>query len=974
MRGEAAAMTKDWPRHGGEMGERIGAFDWTRTPLGPMTGWPQSLRTAVDLMLDARQPACVAWGPKLTSLHNNAYIAVLGDRHPEALGLSLAEVWPELRDEYRPMVVATLAGKSQHFVDRPLQLGGPAVPPSRWFTFSLTPLRDEAGHIAGLLCAASETTAKVEAAEQQRAAEQDALRSSEARYHTLFDAIDEGFCIIEMMFNAHGRPTDYRFLEINPAFERQTGIHDARGRTVREFAPAHESRWFEMYGKVALSGDPARFEEYAAGFGERWFDVYAFRVGPAESHQVALLFKDISSRKRVELELAASELRYRTLFETMDEGYHLGDVLFDDDGRVRDVRFVEANPAAIRLVGVDHVGRLVSEVFPNYEPIGYEIWGRVARTGRSERMERYAAFLQAWYEFYIFKSEPDNPQSHRVAVMFKDISQRKRAEIALRESEEKKAYLLKLSDALRPLTDAIEMQGEAARVLGEQLHVDNAFYDEFQNGTDSFMISREYRRPGAQSVIGQYPVENFGSALVAELLAGKTLCVSNIAHEAVLSEVQRRAYRQAHIVAFIAVPLIKDGVLAGIFSATQATPREWTGLEVTLVQETCERNWAAVERARAEAALRAADRRKDEFLATLAHELRNPLAPLRNGLQIARLTCRSDATLQRTVDMMDRQLSHLVRLVDDLLDVARISSGKLELRREPVDLAQVLASSVESTRVIIESQGHELVVDVDHEELLVRGDFERLSQVFTNLLSNAAKYTERGGLIRIALAREKNEGVVRVVDSGIGIPAGEVEHVFDLFSQVRSHQGRTGGGLGIGLSLVKSLVALHDGEVSACSAGVGAGSTFTVRLPLLAADVRNVPAPVPTATQESAQPAVDPRRILIADDNVDAVTSLARLLTLLGHEVATAHDGLEALGKAAEGTPEVVFLDLGMPRMDGIEAAQRIRQLPGGDKILLIALTGWGQESDRQRTLDAGFDWHLIKPIGVAELTEILAG
>jgi signal transduction histidine kinase/CheY-like chemotaxis protein/PAS domain-containing protein len=968
---EAAAMTGEWPRHGGEMGERIGAFDWADTPLGPLANWPQSLRSAVDIMLDAHQPACIGWGPQLTSLYNSAYIAVLGEKHPGALGQPLAGVWPDVHEEYgQPLVTATLAGESQHFVDRPLT--EPGVP-TRWFTFSLTPLRDETSVIAGLFCAATDTTAGVRAAEMQRAAEQDALRSSETRYHTLFEAIDEGFCIVEMLFNAQGHACDYRFLEINPAFERHTGLQGALGRTVREFAPAHEPGWFEMYGRVARSGEPVRFEQYAAGLGERWFDVYAFRVGPVERQQVALLFKDISARKRVELALAASELRYRTLFETMDEGYHLGDVMFDTDGRVRDVRFVEANPAAVRLVGADHVGRLVSEVFPDFEPFGYEIWGRVARTGRGERMERYAAFLQAWYEFYIFKAEPGNPQSVRVAVIFKDISARKRAEIALRESEEKKAFLLKLSDALRPLTDAVEMQGEAARVLGEQLRADNAFYDEFQNGTAAFVISREYRRPGAQSVMGNYPVENFGPALVAELLAGRTLCVANIAHEAVLSEVQRRAYRQAHIVAFIAVPVIKDGILAGIFAATQATPREWTALEVSLVQETCERNWAAVERARAETALRAADRRKDEFLATLAHELRNPLAPLRNGLQIARLTSRGDATLQRTVEMMDRQLSHLVRLVDDLLDVARVSSGKLELRREPVDLGQVLASSVESTRVIIESHGHELVVDAECDELLVRGDFERLSQVFTNLLSNAAKYTERGGLIQVALAREDGAAVVRVIDSGIGIPAGEVEHVFDLFSQVRSHQGRTGGGLGIGLSLVKSLVALHEGQVAAHSAGVGAGSTFSVRLPLLAPDARSPPAPVPTATIESTRPDVDPRRILIADDNVDAVTSLARLLTLFGHEVWTAHDGLDALEKTAATRPDVVFLDLGMPRMDGIEAAQRIRALPGGDSILLIALTGWGQESDRQRTLAAGFDWHLIKPIGVAELTEILA-
>lgn len=963
-------MTDDWPHHSGEMAERIRAFDWSGTPLGPLQDWPQSLRTAIDLMLGARQPVYIAWGGQLTSLYNDAHLSILGNKHPLALGQPYRELWADIQDEFGAVVDATLAGEAQHFVDRKVRLSG-RDDPEAWFTFAWTPLRSERGEIVGFFCTATETTERIRAAEIQRASEEAALRASEARYRTLFEAIDEGFCIIEVLFDAQGYARDYRFIEVNPAFERHTGLHDAAGRTMREFAPAHEAHWFEYYGRVAQTGQPARFEAHAAELDDRWYDVYAFRIGDAAQCQVAILFKDISARKRAETALSASERRYRTLFETMDEGYHLGDVIFDADGRAVDVRFVEANPTAIRLVGVNHVGRLVTEVFPNYEPIGFEIWGRVARTGRGERMERYAAFLKTWYEFYIFKPEPHDPRSHRVAVIFKDITARKLAEIALRESEEKQAYLLKLSDALRPLTDAVEMQGEAARVLGEHLHVDNAFYDESQLRDGNFVVRREYRRPGAQSVVGSYPVENFGPRLVAELLGERTVVVADVEREPSLSAVQRRAYRRAHIVAFIAVPLIKDGELVGVFAATQATPRQWTALEVALVQETAERNWAAVERARAEAALRMADRRKDEFLATLAHELRNPLAPLRNGLQIARLSGGSDATLQRTVDMMDRQLSHLVRLVDDLLDVARISSGKLELLRQRVDLGHVLASSLESTRVGIEERGHALEVDQPERPLAVLGDFERLSQVFTNLLSNAAKYSERGGRVRVVLAEEDGAAVVRVIDSGIGIPEGEAAHVFDLFSQVRAHQGLTGGGLGIGLSLVKSLVELHGGHVTAHSAGAGMGSTFTVWLPLLrdAAEI-----PPAGAERAPAEPrAGGARRVLIADDNVDAVTSLAKLLGLLGHDVATAHDGIEAVEQAARLVPDVVFLDLGMPRMDGLEAARRIRGLPGGARMILVALTGWGQESDRQRTLAAGFDRHLVKPVGVAELAEILA-
>jgi signal transduction histidine kinase/ActR/RegA family two-component response regulator len=375
------------------------------------------------------------------------------------------------------------------------------------------------------------------------------------------------------------------------------------------------------------------------------------------------------------------------------------------------------------------------------------------------------------------------------------------------------------------------------------------------------------------------------------------------------------------------------------------------------------------ERRDAEESLRIADRRKDEFLATLAHELRNPLAPIRNGLQIMRLTTRGESTVQRTVEMMDRQLSHLVRLVDDLLDVGRITSGKLELRRQPVSLAHVVASSVESTRAVIENQQHELLVEPSADELYVLGDIDRLSQVFINLLSNAAKYTEPGGRIQVKLSREGDQAVVRVIDTGIGIPKGDAENVFELFSQVRSHQGRTGGGLGIGLSLVKSLVTMHGGEVSAASAGPGAGSTFTVRLPLLSSKAGQTGHSVfePTATLAST------RRILVADDNVDAARSLAMLLELMGHDVRTANDGVEAVEQTARFEPDVIFLDLGMPRMDGLEAAKRIRNLPFGTDTMLVALTGWGQENDRRKTLEAGFDLHVVKPVQANQLEAILA-
>lgn len=660
-------MNRPWPHATGDMATRIRQLDWSTTPLGPMAHWPQSLRTAVDLMLDSVQPAYIAWGDALTSLFNDRYIPILGDKHPGALGLSLLAVFPEIEEEYGPILRATLAGQAHSFVDRPVPLRGRSLPMS-WFTFSWTPLRDERGDIRGFYCAAFETTDKVLARDAAQANQQEALIASEQRYRMLFDAIDEAFCIIEVLFDAADRPFDYRFLEANPAFERHTGLKGAIGRTIREFAPDHEQHWFDIYGQVAQTGAPVRFENRAAQIDGRWYDVFAFRVGTPEQRRVAILFNDISARKEVE------------------------DALHD------------------------------------------------------------------------------------------------------------------------------------------------------------------------------------------------------------------------------------------------------------------------------------ADRRKDEFLATLAHELRNPLAPLRNGLHIARLTGGTDERTSNVLDMMDRQLTHLVRLVDDLLDVGRISSGKLELKLSPVELGQAVAAGIESTRSAVEANAHQLDVTPPSEPLWVLGDHDRLAQVFTNLLSNAAKYTEYGGRIDVQLWRAGEEAVVAVSDTGIGIPAGAADQVFDLFSQVREHQGRYGGGLGIGLALVRRLVALHGGSVHAASLGEGRGSTFTVRLPAMAPPAGHATA----ATRRVRRPGSTGRRVVVADDNPDAAESLALLLRALGHEVWVAADGAQALAMLAHARPDVVFLDLGMPVMDGIEAAQRIRAMPAHDGVLLVALTGWGQDRDRARTDDAGFNRHLVKPVDPAEVERLL--
>jgi len=374
---------------------------------------------------------------------------------------------------------------------------------------------------------------------------------------------------------------------------------------------------------------------------------------------------------------------------------------------------------------------------------------------------------------------------------------------------------------------------------------------------------------------------------------------------------------------------------------------------------------------RMEEALREADRRKDEFLATLAHELRNPLAPIGNSLQILKMPRVDAATVQQTRAMMERQVQHLVRLVDDLLDVSRVMRGKIELRREPVELATVVARAVETAQSLIEVQGHRLEISVSNESLLLDADPVRLAQVVGNLLTNAAKYTEANGRIWLTAERVGGEAVLKVRDSGIGIAPDMLPHVFELFVQVDHAATRSQGGLGIGLTLVKNLVEMHGGRVEAHSDGLGKGCEFVVRLPLL---VRERPEPVAERNGEPPQDTPRPgHRLLVVDDNQDAADSLATLLRLQGHEVRVAYSGMAAVEMTKTYTPDVVFLDIGMPGMDGYEVARRLRQTPGLGKTLLAALTGWGQQEDRRRTAEAGFDHHLVKPPEPKALERLLS-
>jgi PAS domain S-box-containing protein len=460
--------------------------------------------------------------------------------------------------------------------------------------------------------------------------------------------------------------------------------------------------------------------------------------------------------------------------------------------------------------------------------------------------------------------------------------------------------------------------------------------------------------PGAVRLFGYAPDEIIGKPI-------STIIPCELHdEEAHVLERLRRGDRVEH---FETVRLRKDGTRVEV-SLTVSPVRDEQG-EIVGASKIAR---DISERKRSERLLREADHRKDEFLAMLAHELRNPLAPLRNA---AELVCRAKheaPELQVACGIMDRQLRQMTRLVDDLLDISRISTGRLELKEELIDVGLLLRGLESALRPSFDASHQKLSLELPQETLCVGADRTRLTQVLTNILHNANKYTPPGGRITVQLRREGHDALVGIRDTGIGIPAGMLDRVFELFSQVdRSHE-RTHGGLGIGLTLAKRLVDLHGGSITVHSAGEGQGSEFVVRLPLREVDAGAIPAsspPAPVATR--------PCRVLVADDNEDAALSLGMLLQLMGHETRVVHDGLEAVDAAETFQPELVILDLDMPRLDGYEAARRIRQRPWAKGVVLIALTGWGQSADRVRTEQAGFDRHCVKPIEADTLCELVA-
>ncbi|MBE7368706.1 hybrid sensor histidine kinase/response regulator [Ramlibacter pallidus] len=549
-----------------------------------------------------------------------------------------------------------------------------------------------------------------------------------------------------------------------------------------------------------------------------------------------------------------------------------------------------------------------------------------------------------------------------------DVTESRKAELALRESEERFRFLDRLGQATRAQTDATDVMATSARLLGEYLGATRCAYADVEADSNRFTIRNDWTAEGVASSAGAYSLDLFGPQATSNLRQGRHLVVRDVDRE-LGDEGGGRMFNAIGIKAVICAGLVKGDRLVAMMAVHQATPRDWTQQEISLITEVVERCWAHIERVRDNAILREQDRRKDEFLATLAHELRNPLAPIKYALAMMR-RARDASQVEKAQDVIDRQVSQMARLIDDLLDLSRINRGLVELKRERVGVLQLVQSALEVARPGIEAAGHALQVELPAEDLFVDADPTRIVQVISNLLGNAAKYTPDGGNIRLSAAQRDGHVVIEVRDNGIGIPPEQQGQLFQMFTQLQHSTARAKGGLGIGLSLVKTLVQMHGGNVSSSSAGLDAGSTFTVELPLAATAGATAPAdmrpPEPRATGGM--------RILVVEDNEDGRQMLVALLQILGYEVDSAPDGAHALEVAGRFQPRIVLLDLGLPVMDGYEVCRRLREMPEMRGAAIVALTGWGAEKDRARTAQAGFDAHLTKPVEPQTLQQTLDG
>jgi signal transduction histidine kinase len=1118
----------DFLAGGGELGRRMRALDWSATPLGPPATWPQSLRSALSILLPSKAQIALFWGPDLVAFYNDAYRPVLGAKHPDSLGMPVREVWSEiwetgLGDLFRGVLTT---GEAFWARDRSFILERHGYPEETFFDVSYDPVRDESGDVGGVFCIVSETTGRVVGERRLRTLRDLGLRTADAR------SADEVFTLaVEVLAeNPHDVPFAFFYLD-----ESQPGIG------LRGIEPPPASAW--NFDGIASSGRPLVVHTLDARFGvlpggpwpepaQTAVALPVMRVGQGRPYGFAVF--GVSPRRRPDedtlgfLQLVAAQIgatianalaheeerrraeslaeldRAKTLFFSnvshefrtpltlilgpLDDA--LGDAttplppvqrerlellrrsarrlqrlvntLLDfsriEAGRVQahyvptDLGALTADLASGFRSTIERGGlRLVVDCPPSTEPVWVDrdLWEKIVLNLLSNAFKytftgEIAVTLRCADDDRVELQVRDTGTGIAPAHLPHLFERFRRVEGVRGRTYEGTGIGLALVQELVRLhggevrVESVEGQGSTFTV---SLPLGHAHLPAERIGVERALPPGEHVEPYVEEAAGwlpdapDEPGEPAPALPAAATLDGgnggpqpappagpsatapgsrerivwaednadmreyvRRLLSRRYDVEAVADGAQAlaavRARRPDLVLADVMMPRL-DGLAlvralradpatrtlpALLLSARAGEDSRIEGLDAgaddylfkpfssrELLVRVAALLRSAEVRAKAEESLREADRRKDEFLAILAHELRNPLGPVRNAAHYLKLRDLPDPELRRPIEMIERQVAQMARLIDDLLDVSRVSRGVLELQRGRLEFREVAEAAVDACRADIDARGQKLHVMLPRESVPLDADRARLIQVFCNLLANANKYTPPGGNIDLEAQVVEGGLEVSVRDDGIGIPAEQLAEIFELFAQVDRSLERQGG-LGIGLTLARQLVELHGGTIEAHSAGRGQGSTFVVRLPIAVTAAQAEPPP------DDRFETVAPRRILVADDNPDAGESLALLLRSAGHTVHLAADGESAFALAARFRPDVAFLDLGMPRLNGYDLARRIRREAWGRAIPLVAVTGWGQEADRKRGEAVGFDHHLVKPVAPDRLAKLLRG
>jgi PAS domain S-box-containing protein len=820
-----------------------------------------------------------------------------------------------------------------------------------------------------------------------------------------------------------------------------------------------------------------------------------------------------TERQQAELSLLKSEAKYRSLFNAIDEGVTMLEAIYDEGGHVIDCRVLETNPAMIRMTGLgtDIIGQTLRQAIDDIEDQWFEFYNRIVTTGESFRFEAQDPDVEGrWFEG--FATPVGGKGSHKIVVVYNDITHRKQVEATLRQSEAQQTFLLKFSDALRPLIDAERIQYQAARVLGEHLQANRVGYAEAQDDDQTLVVICNYTN-GVPGIEGRYHYDDYGLHLLQEFKAGRTVVRSDIAQDTTLSDQEKAAHAALDLGATGSVPLVKGGRLVAVMFVHYCEAHPWTAEEIALIEDVAERTWSAVARAWAEVALRDSENRlrmaiesaqlstwdwnlatdaliwdegckaifglppqaessidvffagahpddrdridravqwalnpasqgkyaiefrtiglddgverwiaargqvyfdaahkpqrfigtmlnitdqkrieaireqmlqreqvaraeaeranriKDEFLAVLSHELRSPLNPILGWTKLLQTGHLDEAKTAAALATIERNVQLQTQLIDDLLDVAKILRGKLSLHEAPVDLAFVIEAAIDTVRVAAAAKSITLH---PHLKALgqVLGDAARLQQIVWNLLSNAIKFTPNGGRVDIHLTPVEHQAEITVTDTGRGISPDFLPHIFESFRQEDASITRQHGGLGLGLAIVYQLAEAHGGTITATSPGENQGTTFSLRLPLL------VPAGIPPTPAPPSPPVLilNGLRVLAVDDEPDARDLLTTLLLQYGADVVTVTSAPEALTQIDTFRPHVLVSDIGMPGVDGYTLIEKIRTLPAaaGGTIPALALTAYAREHDSQRAIASGFQRHIAKPLHPEELVEAI--